>query len=234
MAILGMVGGIAPAATIEYYRYFIEHYRARRPGGGDPKVVIDSIDLKHFLDLVAAPDRGPLVEHLLAELARLERAGADFALFTSNTPHMVFDELERRSPLPLLSIVEVAGAAAAARGYRRVGLIGTRFTMDGDFYPTVFASHGVAVVTPDGADHAYVNDRYLGELVQNVFRDETRAGMIAVMRRLREEKGVDAVILGGTELTPLFRGAEPADVPVLDTSRVHVEAAVERLLSLER
>jgi aspartate racemase len=197
-------------------------------------VVIDSIDLKHFLELLAAPDRGPLVEHLLAELARLERAGADFALLTSNSPHLVVDELARRSPLPLLSIVEAAGAAAAARGYRRVGLIGTRFTMDGDFYPTVFARYGVAVVTPDDADHAYVNDRYLGELVQNVFREETRAGIAAVVHRLRERKGVDAVVLGGTVLTPLFRGAEPADVPLLDTAMVHVEAAVDRLLSLER
>jgi aspartate racemase len=234
VAILGMVGGIAPAATIEYYRYLVERYRARQPGGNDPRVVIDSIDLKHFLELLAAPDRGPLVELLLTELARLARAGADFALLTSNSPHLVFDELARRSPLPLLSIVEAAGAAAAARGYRRVGLIGTRFTMDGDFYPTVFARHGVDVVIPEGADHDYVNDRYLGELVRNVFREETRAGMTAVMRRLRETRGVDAVVLGGTELTPLFLGAEPVDVPLLDTSRVHVDAAVEWLLSLER
>jgi aspartate racemase len=234
VSILGIVGGIAPGSTVEYYRLIVERYRARRGDGSYPHLLVDSIDLRHFLDLVGAGDRAPLVEHLVEEVERLARAGAGVALFASNTPHLVFDEVKRRSPLPLISIVEAAAEAAAARGYRRVGLLGTRFTMEGGFYAPAFGHHGITVVTPDPGDRGYVHARYFDELVQNVFREETRQGMIAVMHRLRDEEGIEAVVLGGTELPPLFRQAPPVDLPLLDTTAIHVEAAVDRLLSPRR
>ena len=230
MQTLGLIGGIAPASTIDYYRLLVEEYRARRPDGSYPTIIINSINLQYFLSLVAAPDRMPLTDYLLRELARLARAGADFGLFCSNTPHLVFDEVQARSPIPLVSIVEATGDGAAAQGLKNVGLIGTRFTMEGGFYPRVFARHGISVMIPDEADRAWVHEHYLGELANGVFHASTREGMTGVINRMREKAGIDGVILGGTELPLLFRHARPIGLPLLDTTRLHVDRAIARLL----
>jgi aspartate racemase len=228
---LGMIGGIAPGSTIDYYRLLIERYRERQPDGGYPSIVINSINLVPMIDIVAGGDRGRLVEHLLRELEVLTRAGVSIAFLASNTPHIVFDELSRRSPMPLVSIVEATAAEAKRRSYTTVGLIGTRFTMEGGFYPSVCAKYGVTVVVPDEGDRVYVHDRYFAELVEGTFKEETRDGMLAVIRRMRDAHGIEAVILGGTELPVLFRDATPAEVPMLDTTSIHVDAVLDRLLA---
>lgn len=107
----------------------------------------------------------------------------DFAAMTANTPHIVFDELAARSPLPLLSIVEVCAAEARHRGLRRLLLLGTRFTMEAAFYPEVAARYGVIVIPPDDAERRWVHDRYVGELLKGEFRDETRERMLALVPR---------------------------------------------------
>jgi aspartate racemase len=172
-----------------------------------------------------------MIDLLLIELGRLARAGADVGLFASNIPHLVFDEVARASPIPLISIVEETALAAEAAGYTRLGLLGARFTMDGGFYQKVFARHGMTVVVPAAADRTYVHERYFTELVEGSFRDETRSGMSAVVDRMTASDAIEAVILGGTELPLLFRGGPPTAVPTLDTTTIHVEAAVRRLLA---
>jgi len=231
-ATLGIVGGIAPGSTIDYYRLLVDRYRERVPDGSYPSIVINSIDLTSLLEMAASGDRERLVEYMLTAIAVLDRAGAAVALMASNTPHLVFDEVARRSPIPLVSIVEATAAEAVARGLKKIGLIGTRFTMDGGFYPAVCARYGVTVVVPQPDDRTWVHDRYFAELVGGNFRQETRDGMTAVMRRMQERDGIDGVILGGTELPLLFRGASLSDLPMLDTTRIHVEAALDRLLAL--
>ncbi len=231
MTTVGIVGGIAPASSMDYYRLLIDRYRAARPDGSYPSILLNSIDLQRFLTLVEGPDRGPLIEYLLPEVGRLARAGADFALFASNTPHLVFDELAARSPIPLLSIVEATARAAQARGLRHLGLLGARFTMDGGFYPAVFGRLGLTVSTPSAEDREYVHDRYFAELVKGIFLPATRLGMLAVIERLQRQTGIEGVILGGTELPLLFRGGEESGVPMLDTTIIHVESAVAALLA---
>jgi aspartate racemase len=228
MKIAGLIGGIAPASTIDYYREIVALARERSADGSYPPVLIDSIDLQRMLRLVASDRRG-LTDYLAAELERLGRAGADFAALASNTPHVVFDDLVRRSPIPLVSIVEAACAAAKASGVRRLGLLGTRFTMEGRFYPEVFSRAGLALVPPPPDELTLVHDRYMGELVNGVFRPETRAEVVGVVDRLRDRDGVDAVVLAGTELPLLLRGAS-TQVPLLDTTQLHVRAIVERML----
>jgi aspartate racemase len=228
MELAGIVGGIAPESTVDYYRRIVAQWGERRADGSQPPVLVDSIDLQRMLRLVAT-DHAGLVDYLAAELERLARAGATFAALASNTPHVVFDELQRRSPVPLVSIVEVAAAEARAAGLRRVGILGTRFTMEGRFYPDVLARAGVAVVAPAADDRAVVHARYMEELVKGVFREETRAELAAVIGRLRERGEVEAVILAGTELPLLLRGSG-APIPLLDTTALHVRAIVDRLL----
>jgi aspartate racemase len=227
MASVGIVGGLGPESTIDYYRRILEGWR-RGDRGGAPSIVIDSLDVARALRLVET-DRAALAEYLLGSLRRLAGAGVDFAAMTAATPHIVFDELAARSPVPLVSIVEVCAQEARRRGLARLALLGTRFTMEAPFFPEVCARHGIGVVPPPAADRDWVHERYVGELLQGEFRDATRGKFEALVARMREEKRIDAVILGGTELPLLLPGATIAAVPALDATALHVAAILRRL-----
>ena len=231
MKLIGIVGGIGPESTIDYYRLFISTYRERRPDGGYPPVVINSIDLARALKLVSSNDLAGLAAYMLEEVRRLARAGATHGLLSSNTPHIVFDELRRASPIPLISIVETACRAAVERKLKRVGLFGTRFTMQGGFYQKVFARDGIAVAIPGPEDQEFIHDTYLNELVNGVVLAATRERYIAIARRMKREQDIEALILGGTELPLLLRDAIGIGMMLLDTARLHVEAAVSELLA---
>jgi aspartate racemase len=227
MSTVGLVGGLGPESTIDYYRRILELWQ-REETLSAPSIVIDSLDVQRALRLVGS-DRPALIEYLLASIRRLAGAGVDFVAMTANTPHIVFDELAIQSPVPLLSIVETCAAEARRRGLRRVALLGTRFTMEAPFYPAVCARYDIHVVVPDAADRAWVHDRYIGQLLVGEFRDDTRQAFIALVRRLRDERGIDGVILGGTELPLLLPGPTIAELPLLDTTALHVDAIVKRL-----
>ena len=230
MKTLGIVGGIAPESTIEYYRLLISSYRERVPDGSAPSIVIDSIDLKKLLDLTAVGDLAGLTAYLVGEVRLLARAGADLALLAANTPHIVFDEVLREAPIPLVSIVEATCAAAKALRSKKLALFGTRFTMQGRFYREVFSREGIALVVPAEADLTFIHDKYVGELLRGVYRPETREALLAIVNRLKESEGIDGVILGGTELPLILKSGTVHGIPLLDTTRIHVEAALDELL----
>jgi aspartate racemase len=231
MKTVGIVGGIGPESTIEYYRGIVRLYRERTGNGGYPQVVIDSIDAGKMLGLFGGGRLAEAAAFLAAEVERLARAGADFGAIAANTPHLVFDAVQARVPIPLLSIVAATREAALARGLRRLGLIGTRYTMDAPFYPDGLGPAGLQVALPSPEDRSYVHEVYMGELVAGVVRPETKAGLEAVIGRLRSRAGIDGVILGGTELSLILREETIAGVSVLDTTRIHVEAIVARMLA---
>lgn len=228
MKIVGLVGGLGPESTIDYYRRILEGWQRERPGTS-PSLVIDSLDVQQGLRLVGS-DRPGLVQYLLGSLRRLAGAGVDFVAIAANTPHIVFDELAALSPVPLVSIVEVCADEAHRRGLRRLGLLGTGFTMGATFYPDVFGRRGMTVVTPDEKERPWLHERYIGELLVGNFRDETREGVVAIVRRLARDDAIDGVILGGTELPLLLGDTTVAGLPTLDTTALHVAAIVKRLL----
>ena len=230
MKVIGIVGGIGPESTIDYYRSILARSR-ERAGATSPSILINSIDLTRLLALAGSDDRAQLTEFLLQAVDALARGGADLALFAANTPHIVFDDVQRRAAIPLVSIVAATAEVAQALGLKRVGLLGTRFTMRGRFYPDVFAERDIAVVVPSRAgDQDYVHDKYVNELVAGKFVTDTRTGLVAVIDRMRERDGIDGVILGGTELPLLLRDvAYP--LPFLDTTRIHVDAVLAEVFS---
>jgi aspartate racemase len=227
VATLGIVGGLGPESTIDYYRRILEEWK-RDDLSSSPSIIIDSLDVTRGLHRVEH-DRPALIEYLSASIDRLAAGGADFAAMAANTPHVVFDDLVARSPIPLVSIVEACAEEARRRDLRRLGLLGTRFTMEGKFYPEVFARLGMTTVAPSGEERVWIHERYVGQLLKGDFRDETRDGVKSVIRRLREEENIDGVILGGTELTLLLSGPTVEGIPALDTTALHVAAIVERL-----
>lgn len=229
MSTLGIIGGVGPESTIDYYRLLIQRWRQLRPDGSAPRILINNVEVSRLLAWMFAGQLDQIADYLLVELEKLARGGADFALVAANTPHIVFDRLAPRSPLPLLSIVEATRDAALAAGYRRVGLFGTGFTMDADFYPRVFTPAGLELIVPAPEERSRVHDIYLNELLKDRFLPESRDALLAIAARMQQRDGVEAVILAGTELPLLLRDATPP-VPWLDTTVIHVEAAVQRLL----
>lgn len=231
MKTLGIIGGVGPESTIDYYGRIIALYRARTGDGTYPQFLINSINLKKGLDFMSANNLSGMAGYLVGEIDKLARAGATFGLISANTPHIVFDELASKSSIPLISIVESTCAAANVRKLKRLALFGTRYTMQATFYPKVFSREGIELVVPDPEDQNYVHDKYLNELVSGKFLPETRAGFLAIVDRLKANSDIDGVILAGTELPLLLREAEHNGVPFLDTTQIHCEAAVTEMLS---
>jgi aspartate racemase len=230
MKIAGIVGGIGPESTIEYYRGIVRHYRERNADGSYPRIVINSVDASKMLGLFGENRLPAATDYLAGEVERLARAGADFGVVAANTPHLVFDALQERSSIPLLSIVTATCRAAKRQGLRRVGLLGTRYTMGARFYPEGLTRAGIEVALPSPEDQDYVHEKYMGELVAGVIRPETKDGLLAVVERMKARESIDAVILGGTELSLILRDGDAA-VPLLDTTQIHVEEIVTRMLS---
>lgn len=231
MKTLGIIGGIGPESTIDYYKTIVALYRERKPDGSYPPIVINSIDMQRIVKMFEAGELEKLTSAFAEELQKLHRAGVDFALLAANTPHLVFDDLQRQSPLPLISIVEATCEVAKARGLKRVGLFGTRFTMQATFYRDVFSREGIAVVVPDAADQDYIHEKYMSELVPGIFLPETRAGLLVIVDRLAEQTAIEGVILGGTELPLILREPAHNGIPFFNTTRIHAAAAVERMFS---
>jgi aspartate racemase len=244
MKTVGIIGGVGPESTIEYYRLIIAAYRERQSSTGVPPVdaqharatsypsiIINSVDLSKLLVWLRANELDAFTNYLVAEIEKLHRAGADFGALAANTPHLVFDELRRRSPIPLISIVESACDAAQKLGLQRVGLFGTRFTMQGRFYVDVFAKAGITIVVPPEDEQSYIHEKYMQELLNNIFLPETRQGLLAIVERMKAKDNIEALILGGTELPLILRDAEYHGIPVLDTTRIHVERIVAELVS---
>jgi len=226
-----MIGGLGPESTVDYYQRIISVYRERTGDRHYPEFVIVSVDLRKGLDFMEASDLGSMADYLLKGIEKLARAGADFGIISANTPHIVFDEIALKSPVPLISIVEATCAAAKVQNLKRLALMGTRYTMQSDFYRRVFTREGIELLVPDPQDQEYIHNKYMNELVPGKFLPETRLGLLTIVDRMKETRDIEGVILAGTELPLILRDPIREGLPFLDTTKIHVEAAVDRMLS---
>jgi len=231
MKTVGIIGGIGPESTIEYYRLIIAGYRERQTDGSYPSIIINSINLTILLGMIMANELDKATDHLVNEVQKLARAGADFGVIAAGTPHIVFDEVRKRSAIPLISIVEAAGEAAAKLKLKKIALFGTRFTMQGRFYPDVFAKAGITLVAPEANEQTYIHDKYMNDLVNGIILPETREYLLAILDKMKERDGVEGLILGGTELSLILRDTDHNGMPILDTTRIHAERIVAELFS---
>jgi len=229
MRTAGMIGGLGPESTIDYYRSLLARYRERKPDSGYPQILINSLDLDKGIAMLDAGRLDALADYLASGLEALVRGGADFAFMAANTPHLVFDELQRRSPIQLISIVRATVERARALGLQKVGLFGTGFTMRASFYPAEFQRAGIELVIPSESERQQIHRVYIGELLKNQFLPQSREAILGIARRMKADEGLEAIILAGTELPLLVRGTG-ADIEWLDTTAIHVDAVVEELL----
>jgi aspartate racemase len=230
MKTLGIVGGIGPESTIDYYRLLVAGWRERVADGSYPHIIINCVDLTRMLRFLNAGEHELLAAAIGEGVQELARAGADVALLAANTPHIVFEQIAKASPIPMISIVEATLHAAQSFGMKRVALFGTRFTMQAPFYPDLFRRNGIEVVTPTAEEQDYIHDKYMTELIPGVFLDETRSRLVGIVDALAAREGIDGLILGGTELPLILKERAYGAATVLDTTRIHVNAAVARMM----
>src|ERR1041385_7476791 len=171
---LGIIGGLGPESTVDYYQRIIALYRERTGDGSYPEFIINSVNLTKGLSFMDANNLAGMADFLVEAIRELARAGAEFGLISANTPHIVFDEVAPQSPIPLISIVEATCAAAKTQNLNRLALFGSGYTMRGTFYQKIFAREGIETVAPDLADQDYIHDKYFSELVPGKFLPETR------------------------------------------------------------
>ena len=230
MKVLGMIGGTGPESTVDYYKTILDEHRRRRPDEGNPPLLINSINFYSLTSFMDPPNWEGLAQMFAAEFDKLRRAGADFGLISANTPHICFKHLEPISPLPLISIVTSTLNECKRLGIKRPLLLGTKLTMESDFYPDEFTPAGVALVTPRAEDREWINQKYFDELFVGVFLDETRERFAEIILANSQLHSADAVILGGTELPLILRGVDMGP-PLLDTTKIHCAAAVDYMLA---
>lgn len=232
MATVGIIGGIGPESTIDYYRLLIAGYREHKKDDTYPHIIINSVNLQELRDLLTEKKLDRVADILVEEVNRLERAGAQFGFFAANSAHVVFEEVQQRVSIPLVSISEATCEEVKKKGMKKLALLGTRFTMEAPFYHNLFAKEGITLVLPNPKEIDYIHQKYIGELLNNIFLPETREGILGVVDRMAKDDGIEGIILGGTEL-PLIIGKDMTshnDLPFFDTTQIHARAVVSRML----
>lgn len=227
---IGIIGGLGPEATVEYYNGIINSFKTEKADLVYPEIIIYSVNMSVFIGLMKEKHYDKAVDEVISKLVSLQKAGADFAAITANTPHMLFSEISERSPLPLISIVEVTRDECLRKGYRKTGLFGTGFTMNSTFYQDVFNKSGIEVILPDEGDRNVINTKLFSEIEIGIFRDDTRQTLIGIMEKMKAEHDIDSLILGCTELPLILTQPEYAGMPMLNTTMLHVGAIVRKCI----
>lgn len=230
MKTLGLIGGMSWESTLPYYRLINEAVRQQRGGLHSARLVLYSVDF-HEIEVLQREGRWDEAGAMLAQAARaLDAAGAELLVLCTNTMHKVASAIEAATPRPLLHIADPTAEAIRDAGLQRVGLLGTRFTMEQDFYrQRLEQRHGIDVLVPDAADREQVHRIIYDELCRGEVREASRVIYRAVIERL-VERGAEAVILGCTEIS-LLVGTADARVPLFDTTTLHAQRAAALALS---
>ncbi|HHW27762.1 MAG TPA: aspartate/glutamate racemase family protein [Firmicutes bacterium] len=225
MKTIGIIGGMSWESSLEYYRLLNEGVKARLGGLHSAKLLMDSLDFHPIEVLQHQGDWETLGGILASSAVRLETAGADLILLATNTMHKVAPEIERSVRIPLIHIADAAASAIKALRIEKVGLLGTKFTMEQDFYRERLASHGIETVIPGPDDREIVHHVIYNELCLGKIEDASRNEFLRIIDKL-VQAGAGGVVLGCTEI-PLLVHQEHVDIPIFDTTKLHVEAALD-------
>ena len=227
----GLVGGMGPESTIPYYHDIVYGVQEALGELIFPELSIESVNVFEVLRLCGEKQYDKLTEYLMGAINNLAKSGADFAALSANTPHIVFDKLKEQSPIPLISIVEATCEEAKLRGLKKIGLLGTIFTMTGEFFKAPFVKNGIQIIVPTESEIELVNDKISTELELGIVKEETLLFFQKVISRMKDEDGIEAIVLGCTEL-PLLLNDEVSPVPCLDTMQIHVRSIIKTIVGM--
>lgn len=229
---IGILGGLSPESTVEYYEYITRTYTERFGDHGYPQVVIYSVCFQTYVDWCEQERWDEVAQGLSKAAQKLELAGADFVIIATNTMHLVLDQVRASVQVPVLSLLDALSDAIRAQGVGTVGLLGTRFTMEKPFYRQALADRSISVLVPDSADREYINRVIYSELVAGQTRDESRTNFLSIIEGL-SAKGAEGVVLGCTEI-PLLIRQNDVSMPLFNTTALHAEAALNYALGESR
>lgn len=230
MKIIGLIGGMSWESSLEYYRIINQTVKARLGGFHSGRILMYSVDFHEIETLQHQGDWETATQFMCEAAQRLEKAGADFVLICTNTMHLMAEEVQASIGIPLLHIVDVTAAAIQAQGYKKIGLLGTKFTMEQDFYKgRLQEKHHIDVVIPNEQDRNQIHDILYNELCLGDIKELSRKFFHDVVADLVQQ-GAEGIILGCTEI-PLIMNQQEYDIPLFDTTELHSRAAVEFALA---
>ena len=226
---LGLVGGTGPESTLMYYKELNSRIDKMTGGKAMPDLVIESVNFRRAWDYVASGEYEKAADYLAEKVKCLKSSGAEIISLTAATFHIVFDEIEAKSGVKLISIPKSVCYKAKAEGYKKVGLLGTIFTMEQDYMKKDLLNAGIEVIVPGKEDRELVAKRIFEELEMGIVKESTLKEFQTVISKMRDEDGIEAVILGCTEL-PLLLNSENCPLPVLDSVDIHIEDLIAHIM----
>ena len=222
---IGIVGGMTPESTVYYYKHIIETYYKEFQDYAFPEIIIYSVSFQQYVDWMNIGNWSAITEGLVKVVVSLKNGGADFAVIATNTMHKVFHEIEQKSPIPLLSIIDTTAKTIKKKNIRNVGLLGTIFTMREKFYKEGLAKFGIKTLVPDEHDQQVVNRIIFDELGKGEIKKASKKIYMQIINRL-ERMGAEGVVLGCTEI-PLLVDEKDSKLPLFNTSAIHAEEALK-------
>jgi aspartate racemase len=229
MKIIGLLGGLGPESTVNYYKEIINRYRTKTGKDEYPHIIINSVNMTRIMEMVSNKEYKELIEYLELEIIKLITAGVDFCAICSNTPHIVFNEIKDRIIKPMISIVDSTAQKAKTLRLKKVLLLGTKFTMSNNFYNKCFQEYNIDVLVPEESEQDIIHNIIFPELEEGIVIPEKKEKLIKMCNKIIDENDIDGIILGCTEL-PLMINENDFEIKVLDTVDIHVEDIVNRVI----
>lgn len=226
---VGIIGGTGPESTVDYYQSIISKFQEKIGSKEDlPELFINSINMYKMFNLLMNGQTQELINYLTDAVQKLESIGADFVVFTGNTPHIVFERVQEKVQVPMISIVEETYLKAQELSLEKIGLIGTKFTMENDFFKKPFISHNIEIVVPNQSEQEYIHRKIVEELENGIVNNETKKGFINIIEQMTDRDGIQAVILGCTELPMLIKN-EDLNIHSLNTAEIHINKIIDTI-----
>lgn len=224
---IGILGGMSYESTLKYYDLILQKYYDRFNDYNYPEIVIFSLNFQKVIDYELGDDKVKYIEYLMTGIKSLEKSGVSFIVMAANSPHAIYEELEKSSEVPILSIVKATISKAKQENMKKLLLIGIKFTMQSTFYQEHSKKFGIEVITPTDEEQDEINSIIFDELVIGFFKQESKQRLLQIINEYK----VDGVILGCTEL-PLILNQKDTDIKLLDTVELHTEEILNYYLSL--
>lgn len=225
---IGIIGGLSPESTVSYYLYFTRMYSEITGDSNIPEIIIYSVNNEKYHNW-RNHNRWDLIAQDITNVAeKLKQSGADIGLIATNTMHKVFNEVTQNTDLVLYSLLDAVSYEIQKKNINKVGLIGTKFSMNDGFYQKYLYENGIDVITPNENDQLYIHNKIETELVKGKFLDDTRMKFIEIIDSLKKN-GAQGIILGCTEI-PLLISQENSDIPVFDTATIHADFVLRRFI----
>lgn len=226
---VGIIGGLGPASTLDYYKGIIKKFKIAKDKEVYPPILLNSLNMTEIIGFIESREYDKLTIKLIEAINQVKNAGADFVAISSNTPHIIFNQLEERSPLPLISIVEATAEYIKEHKFKKVLLTGTSFTMNNSFYQKTLNKYDIKCITPNEEDKIAIQNIIFPNLENGVIIPEDKEIYLKIVNKIKNEDNIDGIILGCTEL-PLMIKQEDLAIPLINTTEIHIDKIVKELI----